>query len=494
MINQANTKPTLPAISGYSNKETGPSSHQSHEYLFPSSPAAQNNRRIVLAPDTEVGRFTIVKHINSGNTADIYLARDNVSCKNVAVKIIDAGPCCLGDYGQLLKNEKLLYDKISDHRHIIKVYDVHSVKWAGTTLIILSMEFADGMTLKQYLEETDAGTDNNNINWLESFRQFSLAVSALHEAGVHHRDIKPDNFVMAGGIWKLCDLGNGSMVSNCSRIDQGCDISRLGTILQKIIAKYGENLGIDLSYSIDSRDTLIEIQQSISEIIHKCHHKNSRGKYESVKDLLKDIDMVINRSVPETFDNVNHLWGRACFFVEYGKFDKAITVCRDILQNTPSYNQAAAMLSHLVSRKTEAERILTFVCDNRTQLTPDQIRELLRRANSIYPNQQTRQRIISEMNSETNLYQKMMDKGKTAVFSGSWEKAIVCFENAVELDCRSQQARRAVEQITSILEQIQSANQQKNQAMINGDSPGALIIDRAINEYLENIKTSMYLT
>ena len=493
MINQANTNQSPPEISGYPNKNIGLSSHQTREYSFPSSPAVQNNRRIAFAPDTEVGRFTIVKHIDSGNTADIYLARDNVSCKNVAVKIIDAGPCCLGDYGQLLKNEKLLYDKISDHRHIIKVYDVHSVKWAGTTLVILSMEFADGMTLKQYLEDTDVGTDNNP-NWLESFRQFSLAVSALHEAGISHRDIKPDNFVMAGGIWKLCDLSAGSMVSNCSRIDQNSDISRLGSILQKIINKYGENLGVDLSCSIDSRDALIEIQQSIFEIIQKCLHRNSREKYESVKDLLKDIDIIINRPAPETIDSTNHLWGRACFFVEYGKFDKAITACREILRNTPSYRQAAAMLSHLVNRKTEAERILTFVCDNKTQLPPDQIREFLMRADSIYPNHQISQRITSEIDSETSLYRKMMDKGRAAALSGRWEKALVCFENAVELDCCSQQARRAVEQITSVLEQIQSANQQKNQAMINGDSPSALIIDRAINEYLENIKTNMYLT
>ena len=457
--------------------------------FFPSSPACQENPRILLAPETELGRFTVIEHIDSGNTADIYLARDNVSCKNVAIKVVNAGPCSLGGGGEVLRNEKLLYDKVRDHRHIIKAYDVHSIKWAGTTLALLSMEFADGQSLAQWLGRSEIDPDTD-YNWLENFRQCTSAVTALHEAGLHHGDIKPDNFVMVNGNWKLCDLSCASALSadlNHSH-DRG-DIFRLGGILIMLGGRSNDcNSALDDPTSGNGTTTSNYVRRRLSDIINKCQGKHGQAKYESIHELLRDIDRITNELTSQEHDDNERLWYRACMEIEVGRFDMALSACRTILERDPSYDQAQAMSLELNNRRSRADQIYAYLLNNNMSLDIGRFNALREQAASIYPNHPDALRVRPEVHPHMVLTEGLITKGEAAARSGQWEKALTCFENAMDMAPTSAKASRAVEVMSGIMEQIHSARLQINNAIAQGQNVKAQIIDRAINEYLENIE------
>lgn len=92
--------------------------------------------------------------------------------------------------------------KFSKHPNIVNVYDYF--KENGTAYMV--MEFMEGMTLKQYTKE-----QGGRLEWEEAVRIITSICDDLqivHEAGILHRDISPDNIMLCkDGSIKLFDFG-----------------------------------------------------------------------------------------------------------------------------------------------------------------------------------------------------------------------------------------------------------------------------------------------
>lgn len=92
--------------------------------------------------------------------------------------------------------------KFSSHPNIVNVYDYF--KENGTAYMV--MEFMDGITLKQYIKE-----QGGKIGWekaVEILTSICDDLQIVHDAGILHRDISPDNIMMChDGTVKLFDFG-----------------------------------------------------------------------------------------------------------------------------------------------------------------------------------------------------------------------------------------------------------------------------------------------
>ena len=96
-------------------------------------------------------RFTIKRLLGSGSVSRVYLADDTMRTEEVALKIVQIGP--LGDSGleAQIKKEAQLHTKITDYRHMVKVFDIHLAPYGGSQLLLHAMEYADGGTLRKWL-------------------------------------------------------------------------------------------------------------------------------------------------------------------------------------------------------------------------------------------------------------------------------------------------------------------------------------------------------
>lgn len=157
-----------------------------------------------LATSTVLGHFEILEPLAKGGMGEVYLARDQRLGRNVALKVLPA---------HLLENARAV-DRFArearaasalNHPNIITVFDIGDTAAAP----FIAMELVLGETLDRAVvaEKTLSGI-------LELFRQCAAALVAAHEAGIVHRDIKPDNImVRSDGYVKVLDFGLARLTS-----------------------------------------------------------------------------------------------------------------------------------------------------------------------------------------------------------------------------------------------------------------------------------------
>ncbi|EAY77554.1 hypothetical protein OsI_32593 [Oryza sativa Indica Group] len=110
------------------------------------------------------------------------------------------------------------------HRNIVVVRDV--VEDASTGDMFIVTDFVGGRTLRLDLWMTHPDPEERARSVM---RDLVAAAGALHAAGVMHRDIKPDNVLVAnGGGLKLCDFGAATPVKPPGK---PYEESRVGTLL-----------------------------------------------------------------------------------------------------------------------------------------------------------------------------------------------------------------------------------------------------------------------
>ena len=146
------------------------------------------------------GRYEIHELIGVGGMAYVYKAYDRVEGRWVAIKILKEEFSNNSDFLRRFRNESKAI-AVLNHPNIVKVYDVSF----GDQIQYIVMEFIDGITLKEYIEQ------EGPIRWQEAVHfttQILMALECAHEKGIIHRDIKPQNIMLLqDGSIKVADFG-----------------------------------------------------------------------------------------------------------------------------------------------------------------------------------------------------------------------------------------------------------------------------------------------
>jgi non-specific serine/threonine protein kinase len=152
-----------------------------------------------LAPNTRLGRYEIRSQIGAGGMGEVYLARDSVLGRDVALKVLPpefaAEPQRLARFTREARAASAL-----NHPHILTVYDVGED--AGTHFIVT--ELVEGRTLRDWVGEERPPL----AELADAVRQAALALDAAHRANIVHRDVKPENLMRReDGFVKVLDFG-----------------------------------------------------------------------------------------------------------------------------------------------------------------------------------------------------------------------------------------------------------------------------------------------
>ena len=146
------------------------------------------------------GCYEIHELLGVGGMAYVYKAYDNIEKRWVAIKILKEELAGNSDFLHRFRNESKAIAVLS-HPNIVKVYDVSF----GDRIQYIVMEYIDGITLKQYIEQ------QGEIKWREALYftvQILRALQHAHEKGIIHRDIKPQNIMLLeDGTIKVTDFG-----------------------------------------------------------------------------------------------------------------------------------------------------------------------------------------------------------------------------------------------------------------------------------------------
>src|SRR3989442_9297269 len=256
---------------------------------------------------------------------DVYLAQDTRLGRNGALKILPADVAAdesrMNRFVQEAKAASAL-----NHQNIITIYEIGEAK----STHYIATEFVDGVTLRQKIRQAALSASEA----LDVAIQVCSALAAAHEAGIVHRDIKPDNIMLRGrdGFVKVLDFGLVKLTEPQSEatdttaltaipetepgilmgtvtymspeqarglgVDSRTDVWGVGCVLYEMLAGRppfaGETKTDLLAAIIKAAPPPLsrvapETPARLEEIVAKALEKDREDRYQGVKDMLVDL-------------------------------------------------------------------------------------------------------------------------------------------------------------------------------------------------------------
>lgn len=146
-----------------------------------------------------LGRYAVARLLGSGGMGAVYLARDHLLGRDVAVKTLrpSAGVSTL--FRERFFQEARAIGALA-HPNVVRVFDMGIEK--DTPFLV--MELVSGPSLQERLKERVLQPNEARTLGV----QIARALAAAHHLGIIHRDVKPSNILEAEpGVWKLADFG-----------------------------------------------------------------------------------------------------------------------------------------------------------------------------------------------------------------------------------------------------------------------------------------------
>jgi len=140
-------------------------------------------------------RFLVVRFIAKGGMGEVYEAADRfLQSDHVALKTIRPHIAGDPDSQQRFEREVLLARKVI-HPNLCPIYDIFHCEEPPPGFLFLTMKLLPGETLAARLQRPVPISVEEGLAIL---RQMVAGLAAIHDAGIVHRDIKPNNILLDG--------------------------------------------------------------------------------------------------------------------------------------------------------------------------------------------------------------------------------------------------------------------------------------------------------
>jgi len=263
---------------------------------------------------SEIGhRYRVVKLLGRGGMGAVYRVRDLELDRDVALKLIR--PDIAEDPATLerFRREIQLSSRIT-HRNVLRVYDLGEVEG----IRFLTMQFVDGDDLGSLIKR---GGRLPIPRILSVFGEICKGLSAAHEQGVVHRDLKPQNIMLdAAGTAYVTDFGLAKSLAGTGMTEMGAilgtpfymspeqvkgqpagprsDIYSLGVILYEMATGVVPFTG-DSAYEVmmsrlshkpkPAAELNPEVPAFLKKIMERCMATDLEARYPSVDAILADL-------------------------------------------------------------------------------------------------------------------------------------------------------------------------------------------------------------
>jgi TolB-like protein len=274
---------------------------------------------------TLAGRYRVLSLLGAGGMGRVYLAEDAELGRRVALKFLPEHLTHDEEQARRFRQEARAASALN-HPNIITVYGVEE---AGGSSVIAS-EYIEGETLRERISRGALAP----AEALDIAAQIASALRAAHEAGIVHRDVKPENVMLRpDGYVKVLDFGiaklaprqtnaaeeNGHNTSTVrttpglimgtdrymspeqargQEVDARADVWSLGCVLYEMLAGVppftGETASDVVAAVLTAKPAPLPqvatgTPGELQRIVGKCLEKDREGRYPSAEELFTDL-------------------------------------------------------------------------------------------------------------------------------------------------------------------------------------------------------------
>jgi serine/threonine protein kinase len=266
----------------------------------------------------KLGRYEILEEIGKGAMGVVYLARDPLIGRQVALKTFRVG-FSAKDQELVQFRSRFVREAqsagILSHANIVTIHDV--VDEGGEGICFIAMEYVKGTNLKQLLQRPEPfGYDR----LVDIISQIAEGLDYAHSRGVVHRDIKPANILIAqDGKVKITDFGIARLdTSNLTmegqllgtpnymapeqiqgkEVDHRADIFSLGVVFYEMLTRrkpfQGENLTA-VTHKIvyepftPPEEIIKDLPAGLTAVMTRCLEKDPNRRYPRAAEIAHEL-------------------------------------------------------------------------------------------------------------------------------------------------------------------------------------------------------------
>jgi serine/threonine protein kinase len=277
----------------------------------------------------KLGRYEVVRELGKGAMGVVYLAKDPLIGRLVALKTIRVSAHADDDETKEFQQRFVREAQaagILNHPSIVTVHDIGQDESAGASFI--AMEYVEGYNLKEVLAQ---GRTLSFDQIADIVAQVADAIDFAHSKGIVHRDVKPANIILLdGNRAKITDFGIAKIASSGANltstgqflgtpnymapeqikgapVDGRTDIFSLGICLYECLTRrkpFGGDSLTSISYKIvhEPFPPIHEINPQIPDgfvdVVAACLAKDPAKRYQRAKDLASALRAVVRGERP----------------------------------------------------------------------------------------------------------------------------------------------------------------------------------------------------
>jgi len=185
------------------------------------------------------GRYRVESLIARGGMATVYLGTDTRLERTVALKIMHAELASDEDFVRRFVGEARSVAQLS-HPNVVTVYD----QGADGHILYLAMEYVPGRTLRDLLNARGRLSPREALDVMAGVLG---GLAAAHDAGIAHRDVKPENVLLNdSGAVKVADFGLARLLVQTSQTKTGMIIGTAAYLAPEQVAGGGADARTDV--------------------------------------------------------------------------------------------------------------------------------------------------------------------------------------------------------------------------------------------------------
>ncbi len=278
----------------------------------------------IARENQQLGAFRLLRRIGSGGMGEVWLAEDTRLLRMVAIKILPRHVTADAEARARLMREAQIAAQLN-HPSIATVHAIEEHQGC----LFLAMEYVDGKPLSAAI----ANGELSDYDIVRIARDVAAALAEAHVQGIIHRDIKPDNVMIASKRVKVLDFGIAKYMGEAARtqfqteagmvvgtieymspeqalgrsLDARTDLFSLGVVLYQALGgtlPFPGNTATEMMLGI-CRDepkpfgsVRPDLPNELAAVIARCLEKDRDRRFSSASDVAAALEHVLPRLTP----------------------------------------------------------------------------------------------------------------------------------------------------------------------------------------------------